>query len=176
MKNALILHATGANPHSNWYDWLSDKFILNGYEVYVPNLPHPNNPDLTFNRRFIFAGSFEFSPETVIVGHSSGAVLALKLLEMLPRGASIDTAVMVGAYAPTAPLDVLRPDMINGKARRLVFVHGDSDTVASSESAREIAREVGGKFVLVSGGQHFVDEKGAESKELPELARVLGLR
>lgn len=175
MKNALILHGTGADPHSNWFDWLALKLSEKGYEVYVPQLPHTDSPDLTLNRRFIFAGDFEFSPESIIIGHSSGAVLALKLLEMLPLGSHIDTAVMVGAYQPADFIDKVRISMVQGKARRLIYVHGDNDPIAPLEEVRDLAKQTLGKLIVVPGAQHFSAQQSPEHARLPELVDILGL-
>lgn len=175
MKNALILHGTGANPHSNWFDWLGAKLAEQGYAVYVPQLPHTDSPDLTLNRRLIFAGQFEFSPETVIVGHSSGAVLTLKLLEMLPAGSHIDTAVAVAAYQPADFIDKVRTDMVRDKAKHLVYVHGDNDHIAPLDGARDLAKQTGGKLIVVPGAQHFADQQGSTHTSLPALVDILGL-
>ncbi|NCU30301.1 alpha/beta fold hydrolase [Candidatus Saccharibacteria bacterium] len=175
MKNALILHGTGANSHSNWFDWLASKLSEKGYEVYIPQLPHTDSPDLKLNRRFIFAGEFEFSPETIIVGHSSGAVLALKLLEMLPVGSRIDTVVAVGAYQPADFIDKIRTNMVQNKARRLIFVHGDNDPIAPLEGVKDLARQTAGKLVIVPGAQHFSAQQSPEHTQLPILVDILGL-
>lgn len=175
MKNALILHGTGANPHSNWFDWLSAKLTEKGYEVHVPQLPRTDSPDLTLNRRLIFAGDFEFSPESIVIGHSSGAVLALKLLEMLPAGTHIDTAVAVSAYQPADFIDKVRTDMVRGKAKRLIYVHGDDDPIAPLDGARDLAKQTGGRLIIVPGGQHFADQQRPEHVKLPVLIELLGL-
>ena len=175
MKNALILHGTGSGPNSGWFDWLSSKLSEKGYQVYAPQLPHTDSPDLTLNRRLIFAGDFEFSPETIVIGHNSGAVLALKLLEMLPKGTHIDTAVAVSAYQPADFMDKIRTDMVRDKARRLVYVHGADDPIAPVDGARDLAKQTGGRIVVVPDAQHFVDQPGLDNTRLPVLAEVLGL-
>jgi predicted alpha/beta hydrolase family esterase len=120
MKNALILHGTSANPHANWFDWLAGQLEANGYEVWAPQLPNADKPDMTAYRQFIFDSNFDFNDETLLVGHSSGAVAVLSVLEALPLSTKIDTAVMVGVYRPelrkySSP-EVIDPAKVRGKA------------------------------------------------------------
>lgn len=177
MKNALILHGTSANPESNWFPWLKEKLEGAGYEVWVPDLPDADKPDMTKYRKFIFGSNFRFNPETVIVGHSSGAVAALSLLEALPDEAQIDKAVMVGVYRPdkqdyssNEPINVKK---VKGKARHTVFIHSDNDPFCPLEGAQYFAYELDAPLIVLPGEDHFSYELNPKHTKLLKLEEVL---
>jgi predicted alpha/beta hydrolase family esterase len=180
VKNALILHGTGANPHANWFDWLREQLEANGYVVWVPSLPDADHPDMKKYRDYIFSEPWEFGPESVIIGHSSGAVAALSLLEALPTNTQISTAVMVGVYRPeektystTDPVDI---EKVRAKAKRFLFVHSDDDPYCPLQHAEYFAKELQGELVVLPGNQHFSDEQDPKHKKLLELIELLGLQ
>ena len=180
MKNALILHGTGANPHANWFDWLKELLEKNGYTVWVPELPGAEHPDMKRYKEFIFSSDFDFNAETVIVGHSSGAVAALSILEALSENTVVDTAVMVGVYRPEKhgysskePIDTSK---VAGKAKKLVFVHSDDDPFCPLDGARYFVDELHAELVLLPGNDHFSYELNPKHNELPELVKILQLK
>lgn len=177
MKNALILHGTKANPHSNWFDWFKGELEKSGYKVWVPELPGADQPDMATYQKFLLASNFDFNDETLIVGHSSGALAVLSLLEVLDK--KIDTAVMVGVYRPEersystgGPIDTQK---VKGKAKRFVFVHSDDDPVCPLEGAKYFAEALGGELVVLPGNQHFAVQQDPKHNKLPELVRILHL-
>ena len=52
MKNALILHGTGADSNSNWFQWMKQKLQEKEYKVWVPDLPKATDPSATEDPRF----------------------------------------------------------------------------------------------------------------------------
>jgi predicted alpha/beta hydrolase family esterase len=180
MKNALILHGTSANPHSNWFDWLKTQLENNGYTVWVPHLPGADHPDMNKYREFIFSSDFDFNSETLIIGHSSGAVATLSILEALPDNTVIDTAVMVGVYRPEQhgysskePIDTSK---VAGKASRLVFVHSDNDPFCPLEGAEYFVDALNAELKVLPGNDHFSYELNPKHNKLPELIDILQLK
>ena len=90
MKKALILHAWFSKPEDNWYSWLMSELEKKGYEVWVPELPTmpTNAPDMETMLKFILEKNF-VDGETVVIGHSLGSVLALRLAERIKFGKGI---------------------------------------------------------------------------------------
>lgn len=79
MRNALILHGTLGSPTGNWFQWLKTELEKKGLEVWLPQLPHAEQPSLKEWADFVHTNCpFEINEETLIVGHSSGAILALR--------------------------------------------------------------------------------------------------
>ncbi len=82
MKTAIILHGTLGSPGGNWFQWLKNELEEKGLNVWLPQLPQAEQPSLRKWQRFVKEECpFAINEQTVIVGHSSGAILALVLAE-----------------------------------------------------------------------------------------------
>ncbi len=180
MKNALILHGTKASPELNWFGWLKAHLQNNGYEnVWVPQLPGAEQPEMSRYREFIFNSDFVFSSATLMVGHSSGAVAALSLLEAMPEDIAIDTAIMVGVYRPEekhySSTEELNISKIKNKARRFVFLHSDNDPYCPLEHAEYYADVLGGELVVSPDQDHFSNFVSPVHSTIPEITKILEL-
>lgn len=80
MKNAVILHGVGGNSQLHWYPKLEKELKELGYKVWNPNLPDFDKPDPGKVVPFLL-DSWDFSYETVLIGHSAGATISLHLLQ-----------------------------------------------------------------------------------------------
>lgn len=94
MKNVLVLHGAGNNSKGNWFPWLKSELENKGYKAWCPDLPNPDTPVLKDWLEVIFSNkNWEFNKESIIVGHSSGATLILRILEKLPKNIKINKAI-----------------------------------------------------------------------------------
>ena len=98
MKNALILHGISGSPRENWFPWLKDELERKGWKVWVPDLPQSEKPSIERYNDFIFSSGWKFDEDSVVIGHSAGAVAALGLLEALPPDVTIKEAILVAAF------------------------------------------------------------------------------
>lgn len=86
MNNILILHGAGNNSYGNWFPWLKKVLEGKGYRVWVPDLPNSDAPDQDNWTDFILSNkNWHFNKDSIIIGHSAGAALILRLLEKLPE-------------------------------------------------------------------------------------------
>ncbi|MET0779778.1 MAG: hypothetical protein ABWY71_03005 [Candidatus Saccharimonadales bacterium] len=46
MKRVIILHGTLGSPSGNWFTWLKLELERRGLEVWLPQLPRPQQPSL----------------------------------------------------------------------------------------------------------------------------------
>jgi len=82
MKNTIILHGTLGSPDGNWFKWLKNELETKKSQVWLPMLPHAEQPSLKDWAEYVHANCpFAIDEETLIVGHSSGAILALILAQ-----------------------------------------------------------------------------------------------
>lgn len=95
-RNALLLHGTNGSPDSNWLLWLKNHLAWRGYSVAAPQLPNPEAPDV--DRYWEALKEYPYDERTVVVGHSSGGVMALKILERLPPAQQLGHIWTLGAF------------------------------------------------------------------------------
>ena len=180
MKKAVILHAVEMDSGGHWYPWLKKQLEQRGYDVWVPDLPQPDHPDDKLYIKFLLESGWDFA-DNLIIGHSSGAVMILHLLQNLPADIKIKTGVLAGSFSRilwpnlhkdlfTVPFDF---EKIKAKAKNLVFMHGDNDPWCPPKEAAELAKKSGGEFILVPGGGHFSTSLDPKYTEFPELISIL---
>lgn len=182
MTKFLILHGTDATPNSNWFMWLKGVLIGKGHQVWLPQLPNSDKPSVTTYNAFLLSNpKFVFDKDTVIIGHSSGAVEALSLLQHLPKGTTIKAAILVSAFKDnltwtsldglfTEPFDF---KLIKENCPSFTFVYSDNDQYVPAEHAEYLAKETGGKLVKFEDQGHFNTEVGPQYKKFPQLLDII---
>jgi predicted alpha/beta hydrolase family esterase len=178
MKRAIILHGTSAQPTSNWFPWLKTKLESEGYEVWVPQLPDADAPNRDTYGEFLLNSGWDFT-DSIVIGHSSGAVEVLNLLmdRRMPR---IRLGVMVGAWMSGAPKNFpgepgafahlfprhgFKFRRIRGNAGHLAFLHGSDDPYCPIDQAVTLATRLKAPMLIVPDGGHL----GAQYTELPQV-------
>jgi len=81
MKKVLVLHGRWWDGQENWFPWLKFELESKWYQVFVPDLPNTNNPNLEEQLEYIseyYNKVWEFD---YIVWHSLGCKLSLLLIE-----------------------------------------------------------------------------------------------
>lgn len=181
MKNAVILHGTDNTPEGNWFRWLEKELKNRGYEVWLPQLPDAAVPNANKYNQLLLNHGFDFNETTLMIGHSSGAVAILNLLQELPEGAKIKAAFLVGAFkGPLGketrselfpkPFDFAK---IKSRCGKFVFIHSDNDPYCPLDDARFLAKKLDGEFVIGPGQGHFNLETGPQYKKFPFLLEVI---
>lgn len=175
MKNAVIFHGTDGSSQSNWIPWLKEELEILGYEVWAPDLPNAGAPNMTAYTRFVSKQNFAFNEETILIGHSSGAVALLGLLPKI--GISVKASFFVSAFENDLgwpnlvglfdkPFDF---NMIRNNGGKMYFIHGDDDPYVPLEQADHLALKSAATLVPIHGGGHFNLEKDPAYKEFPKL-------
>ena len=181
MKNVLILHGAGNNSQGNWFLWLKGKLIGIGYKVWLPDLPDFGEPQTDRSLDFIFSNKkWDFNEESILVGHSSGSTLILRILEKLPKDARVKRVVLVAT-----PVEVgTKPEYfkykqgllekpfdwekIKSSCGEFYFIHSDNDHYECGEDQGKLLQEhVGGELIVQLGEGHFNLEVGEQYKKFP---------
>jgi uncharacterized protein len=182
MKNALILHGTDSLPELIWIPWLKAKLEERGYNVWAPLLPNNHYPNRETYNNFLLENKEHDLTDAIMIGHSSGAVEALNLLND-DRTPHIKLAVMVGAWAGGKPngydtneqFENLFPEAgfefekMKQKADKIVFLHGSDDPYCPLEQAQFLAEKLSASIAVVPNGGHL----GKQYTELPELWEIM---
>lgn len=187
MKNALILHGAGNNSQGNWFPWLKSELEKRGYKVWSPDLPNSDIPNLNDWLNTIFSyKDFEFNNETLLVGHSSGATLILRILEKLPENIKIKKAILVAAPVELGTIPEYFPykkDLIKGgfnwqkirnSCEEFYFIHSENDKYQCGVSQGKILENnLGGNLIIRPNEGHFNLEVGPQYKEFPFLLEII---
>ena len=182
MTRFLIIHGTDGSPKSNWYMWLKGALIGQGYQVWLPQLPGAEKPNPKVYTKFIQANKdFIFDQDTVIIGHSSGAVETLYLLQNLPAKSVVKAAILVSAFKDdlgweslselfNEPLDF---EKIKKHCPSFTFLHSDDDPYCPMNGAEYLMEQTKGDLVVFEGQGHFNTGTSPKFKQFPEILEII---
>jgi len=182
MKKALLLHSTDGNAQSNWLPWLKTELEQVGWSVWVPDLPGAHEPNIKrYNTYLLEHQPWAFDGDTVIVGHSSGAMAALGLLQILPDDTKVKQTILIGSFKDDLgwpnlsglfeePYDFAR---IKRHARDFLFIHSDDDPYCPLDHARYLSQQLDAPLKVVSGQKHFSAETDPKYTTFPLLKQLL---
>ena len=182
MTNVLILHGTDGSPDSNWFMWLKGKLVGRGYHVWLPQLPDADKPNVKTYTKFLKANKkFKFDDDTILIGHSSGAVEILNLLQHLPVKTRVKAAILVSAFRDDLGWDNLSElfsepfdfEKIKQHCGKFIFIHSDNDPYCPIEQPQYLAAQTDGELIVFEGQGHFNTEVGPEYKQFPELIQFI---
>jgi len=190
---AFIIHGYQGYPGEAWQPWLKGELERKGYEVALPEMPHPDRPTIPDWVGFIAHLVGKPDGRTVMIGHSLGAQAVLHYLESLgAAGQSVGRTVLIassfpGGLSPEAADErtggdpALRPwlatgvdpDKVRRAAGRCVVILSDNDPYIPFEEAKaSFQANLGARIVVEAGGGHFNEDD--KITELPAaLAAVL---
>lgn len=183
MKRAVILHGTSSDHRSNWFPWLKSELEKIGFEVWVPDLPQADQPNIERYNKLLLGSEWDFD-KNLIIGHSSGSVAALGLIQSLPD-IKVGTAILVGAFterlADSHSWNMLKElfekpfdyDSIKSKVGKFIFVHSEDDPYCPIEQAEELHGKLGGEFIRFKDKGHFSRHLDPSFDKFPELLEII---
>jgi serine hydrolase len=162
---AVILHGVEGYPSENWFPWLARKLEKRGFQVEVPHFP--SNERCSFETwSDIFAHRFgTLQAFDIVIGHSLGAVFALRLVEDLIE--PIRAAFLVSAFAGPisfAPYSGMISSFfasefdwmqISKMSRAWHLYHADNDPIVPLSLGLAVARNLNVTMSLIPGGGHL---------------------
>lgn len=172
IKQALILHAWYEKPENNWYPWLKTELKNRGYKVLIPDLPtmQTDLPDMQQQLNLI-EQSIAIDNETIVVGHSIGCLLAMRLAEkysykkmFLVAGWDFNDLYPQHRLFWPFPIDHAA---IKAHVKEIYCLSSDNDPYETSFTVEEMSKRLDGKFILVPGAGHFTEKFGVT--KIPEL-------
>lgn len=161
VKNVIICHGYGADPMSNWFDWLRRE--LEGLDVKVPDFGQDQTPDYgkwSTKLEEVLQG---LNPgETVLVGHSLGGALVSRYLSQY-EGEPFLKAFLVAApyenigwevldvFFDGSKLDASAKD----KAKKFYILASDNDPYIPLDHADKFKELLGGEVIVENGLEHI---------------------
>jgi predicted alpha/beta hydrolase family esterase len=181
MKNAIILHGTLGSPKGNWFSWLKGELEGEGLAVWLPQLPDAEQPSLRAWADFVRAECpFVINNDTLVVGHSSGAILVLILAQENQQAIGGVVAVSVFhdnslGWEPNDKLFDVPFDWpaIRKHAPKLLLINSDNDPYVPLTQPQYIARNLHAELLVIPGQGHFNLEQSPAYRAFPALTAVL---
>ncbi len=184
MKNVLILHGTSSNSYGNWFPWLKTELEKKRYKVWAPDLPKADTPNIKRYNKYILSNKdWELDKDSILVGHSSGAVAILGLLQNLDESVKVDTCILVGSFKDNLGWDCLDGlfeeefdfEKIKKRAKKFIFIHSDNDPYCPLDHAEYLAEKLDGELIVKKGQKHFsVGTFGETYREFPLVLELIG--
>lgn len=178
------MHGTSANHESNWFPWLKSELEELGHEVWAPDLPDADRPNIQKYNDLLLNSGYDFS-DSVIIGHSSGAVAILGLLEELPESVKINTAILIGSFTErlvTSPSwEMLKElfekpfdfEAIKKKSQQFIFIHSEDDPYCPIVQAEYLCEKLEGSFNRFDEMGHFSLKLDPRFNRFPELFEII---
>lgn len=178
----IILHGFGSDSTHSWKPWLIAELKKLGHNVYCPDLPNTNKPNIIEQAEYVLKNT-RLSENSIVIGHSLGGAVLLRLLERSKT--KIKKAIFLDSVLKPKFSDKLRPDVANAddwsfdfakikKASRSFLVVADADypTIRKEEIDKLAKILVASKLLLKPVKPHF---RGDTEPELLDLFRSDGL-
>lgn len=158
--NAYIFHGTEGKPQDNWFPWLKKE--LDGIDVQteVPQLPNSDKPDI--NAWLTSAATFNTGEDAVLIGHSLGAVLILRMLE---RGHKAKAVYLAAPFLNDLDWEVLKEslffadtfdwNLIKKQCAYFEVLASENDPYVSVENVAEVADNLGIESQILDVNKHF---------------------
>ncbi len=151
----VLLHGYKGSPDGTFFPALRQKIERQGQKVYAPKLPNPADPDINGQAQYVL-DNYEFTENTVLLGHSLGSPVALKVVEGLEK--PIKKLVLVAGFAQPKFLDRTRPfeesfdwkfdyDKIKNNVQEIVVLRASNDSAVPRERSQSLVDNIGGQLI-----------------------------
>jgi leucyl-tRNA synthetase len=164
----VLLHGFESRPDRPRFQFWKTQLEKQGHEVIIPALPNPDNPSEEEQVKTALAAA-EYDGNTVLFGHSLGAVVAMKVLEKLEN--PIARLVLAGGFVDRNFKDRPRSfdkrfswkfdgEKIRKNAGSIKILHDTEDPAISEEQVKRLEAVLAVKGERVKGeAPHFKGEK-----------------
>ncbi|MEK7107516.1 MAG: alpha/beta fold hydrolase, partial [Patescibacteria group bacterium] len=167
--NFLLLHGYKGSAAGTFHPWLKRELERKGYAVQAPDMPNTNEPKESEQVKYVF-DHCHIDENTVIIGHSLGGAVAMKLLQKINRPIA-GLILAAPAIDPSFPNAEERPfwkafswDINYEKLKKLCgFITVLSDTLEKGKRGAYLAHLadlLGAQFIEQKAKkEHFCGEK-----------------
>ena len=176
--NYVILHGYTGRNDKNFIPWLKHELEQRGAKVQAPQLPNTDNPTEVEQVQYVL-DNVAFDENTVLVGHSLGGLVAMRVLEKLPHKIHhlmmVAPAILPQFYQGNDDIDTETGERkrfidhfsydfdfgkISSQAVHKTILQDNNDSESRKPSMRYIAENIGATLCkTVANKRHFVAEQ-----------------
>lgn len=181
MKTAYIFHDAFCDQFSDWYPWMKTTLEARGYFVVVPPFPTPAGQSYESWKAVLRNYLDTFTPDTIIIGHGTGGLFALRFIQDLPG--SIAGLFLVASYAEkighigydrineTFFAQPISWEKITGKVPIIAVFAGEKDPFVPEQISKNLADQLKQELQIIPGGEHL--NKAAGFTQLVAVANAV---
>lgn len=158
----ILIHGYKSSPESGFWPWLRRELTDRRYEVVMPELPNPAEPDRDAWTKALLEAVGPLSDQDIIVGHSLGGAAALRFLEAAEARTTPHACILISTPWMIKDerfrgffLTELDHDVLMWRASRYVVVHAKDDRVIPVAHAERYAQVFHAKLITPEIGGHF---------------------
>jgi leucyl-tRNA synthetase len=164
--NYLFLHGWCGSSETNCLPEIAENFSQNNVQFQIPNLPNTQNPNIDEQADFVLK-TCKINSKTVIVGHSLGVAVGLKVLEKLDFEIAKFVSIagfVSGGFHPehisagvTDPFEISSQNFDFGKIKQNAFVGlwSDDDHYITAKQTQELETKLGFEVQKTTGYKHL---------------------
>ncbi len=176
--NFVILHGYTGSNKTNFIPWLKAELEQRGARVQAPQLPNTDNPTEVEQVQYVL-DNVAFDENTVLIGHSLGGLVAMRVLEKLPHKIHhlmlVAPSVLPQFYQGNDDIDTKTGerkrfidhfsydfdfDKISSQAVHKTILQDNNDSKSRKPSMQYIADNIGATlYKTVANKRHFVAEQ-----------------
>ena len=152
-KNVIILHGSDVDKNGCFYQWLGKELRDRGFEVEIPDLPSPDNPNIEDQVKFLIEKYP--SKKDIIICHSMGGITAMKFIEKVDY--NIESLYFISCFDNTnfyegdPDIEKLKGSCdwtfdyygIKSKVSNIYVLRPNPDTSITPEQSRDLASNFG---------------------------------
>ena len=167
----IVFHGWGSNSKDNWFPWLKAELEKTGINVIVPDLPNTNNPKLS--EWMNSSEKLKITPDDILVGHSLGSVLILRLLERY----KVKSAYLVSSFHIYLGIPEIKDftekpfDFEKIKDNKITMLSSDNDPFIDFKIAKELSELLECRIIKFHNMEHL--SRGTDNFKFPELLAMI---
>ena len=184
------MHCWGGIPNSRWYPKTKAELEQKGFEVFIPQMPDTDKPELSKWLPKLIEVSGEANENLYLIGHSLGNPTILRFLEQIPDGVKIGGVVMVAGYTDDlhdvagiggqlasffqTPFNWVK---IKNSAKHFVAIHSDNDPYVDLKYGDIFKEKLNAEVIVKHNMGHFSEPDGGGDaiivKNLPDVTQAI---
>ncbi|MBI2451768.1 class I tRNA ligase family protein [Candidatus Pacearchaeota archaeon] len=154
-NNFVLLHGFTGSPDKNFFPWLKKELENKGNKVFAPKLPNTNNPNINEQVEHVLK-NVKFNENSVLLGHSLGSIVALKVVESLNK--PVKKLVLAAGFIDPTLVSEEKPykkifdwkfdfEKIKRNAKEIIILRDLYDDSVHKLQAGRLKEKIGGEII-----------------------------